>query len=151
MNRVLKYAWYQLIVMLTAMLYAGVLVWIMATYWRGKEVSAVIILGPFALIHLFKVFFPLKAGKIEFDERDVTIKTGATLLSFTVFWYVFALSCLVPILVIGNGSIHVMYLGGLLLVAVVLFRITWSIAVIVQYGRGGNGSKDNKQMEGKRL
>jgi hypothetical protein len=29
-----------------------------------------------------------------------------------------------------------MYLGGLLLVAVVLFRITWSIAVIVQYGRG---------------
>lgn len=136
MNRVLKYAWYQLVVMLTAMLYAGVLVWIMATYWRGKEVSALIILGPLALVHLFKVFFPLKAGEIEFDERDVTIKTGATLLSFVVFWYVFALSCLIPILVIGNGSIHVMYLGGLLLAAVVLFRITWSIAVIVQYGRG---------------
>ena len=137
MNRVLKYAWYQLIVMLTAMLYAGVLVWIMATYWRGKEVSAVIILGPFALIHLYKVFFPLKAGEIEFDERDVMIKTGATQLSFAVFWYVFALSCLIPILVIGNGSIHVMYLGGLLLVAAVLFRMTWSIAVIFQYGRGG--------------
>ncbi len=148
MNRVLKYAWYQLVVILTAMLFAGVLVWIMATYWRGKEISAVIILGPLALVHLFKVFFPLKAGEIEFDERDETIKTGATLLSFAVFWYVFALSCLIPILVIGNGSIHVMYLGGLLLAAVVLFRMTWSIAVIVQYGRGGNDSKDNKQMEG---
>ncbi|MBW1895166.1 MAG: hypothetical protein JRI91_15965 [Deltaproteobacteria bacterium] len=148
MNRVLKYAWYQLIVMLTGMLYAGVSIWIIATYWRGKEFSALIVLGPLALVELFKVFFPLKAGEIEFDERDVTIKTGATLLSFTVFWYVFILSCLIPILVIGNGSIHVMYLGGLLLVAGVLFRITWSIAVIVQYGRGGNGGKDNKQMEG---
>jgi len=50
---------------------------------------------------------------------------------------VFALSCLIPILVIGNGSIHVMYLGGVLLGAAILIRITWSIAVIVQYGREG--------------
>jgi len=137
MNRVLKYAWYQLIVMLTAMLYAGVSIWIIATYWRGKEFSALIVLGPLALVHFFKVFFPLKAGEIEFDERDVAIKTGATQLSFVVFWYEFVLSCLIPILVIGNGSIHVMYLGGLLLEALLIFRIIWSIAVIVQYGRGG--------------
>lgn len=135
MNRVLKYAWYQLIVVLSGIVFAGIIIGIMATYWRGKEVSAVIIFGPLVLVHLFKVFFPLKPGEIDFDERDLAIKTRATQHSFIVFWYVFIISCIAPILIIGNGSIHVMYLGGLLVTAGLLFRFIWSISVIVQYGR----------------
>ena len=42
MNRVLKYAWYQLIVVLAAMVYAGISIWIIAIYWRGKEFSILI-------------------------------------------------------------------------------------------------------------
>jgi uncharacterized membrane protein len=139
MNRVLKYAWYQLIVTIAATLFATVVLLIAAKYWRGKEFSAVIPFCLFVFVHLYRVIFPLKPGEIAFDERDVNIKNRATRISFTIFWYVFALSCLIPILVIGNGSIHVMYLGGVLLGAAILIRITWTIAVIVQYGRGGKG------------
>ncbi|MFH0807101.1 MAG: hypothetical protein V2A57_01640, partial [Elusimicrobiota bacterium] len=75
-------------------------------------------------------------------ERDEKIKNRATNISFVILWYVFILSCLIPLLVIGNGSIHVMYLGWLVFFAVVFLRITWSIAVIVQYGRGGNNGQE---------
>jgi len=46
MNRVLKYAWYQLIVIITATLFAAVTLLIAALYFRGKEFSAII---PFCL------------------------------------------------------------------------------------------------------
>jgi hypothetical protein len=80
------------------------------------------------------VFFPLKAGEIAFDERDEQIKNRATLITFTAFWYAFTLMCIIPILTIGNGSIHVMFLGGALLVCAIAVRIIWSITVIVLYG-----------------
>ena len=137
MNRVLKYAWYQLIVVVVATVFAAGALFVMATYWRGKEVSVVIPLCLFVFVHFYRVFFPLRPGEIVFDERDEQIKNRATLITFTFFWYAFILICIVPILAIGNGSINVMYLGGALLVCAIAFRIIWSIAVIVQYGRGG--------------
>ena len=136
MNRVLKYAWYQLIVIITATLFAAVTLLIASLYFRGKEFSAIIPFCLFVFVHLYRVFFPLKEGQIAFDERDIQIKNRATLISFTIFWYAFILICIIPILAIGNGSIHVMYLGGTLLGCAISFRIVWSIAVIIQYGWG---------------
>lgn len=142
MNRVLKYAWYQLIVILAAMVFAGISIWVIATFWRGKEFSILIPLAPLALVHFYRVFFPLKAGEIAFDERDETIMSRATKISFMTAFYLFALGCLIPVLVIGNGSIHVMYLGWFLFFVVILWRIIWSIAVIVQYGRGDSNGQE---------
>lgn len=136
MNRVLKYAWYQLIVILTAMVVMAVTLGLIAVYWRGKEFSALIPLGLFALVHFYSVFFPLKAGEIAFDERDEKIKDRATRISFTILWYVFVLACLIPLLSMGNRTIHVMYLGWMIFGAGVTLRIVWSIAVIVQYRHG---------------
>jgi len=87
------------------------------------------------------VIFPLKPGEIDFDERDENIMNRATKISFVIFWYAFILICIIPILAIGNGSIHVMYLGGALVGCGISLRLTWSIAVIVQYGRGGKGEQ----------
>lgn len=148
MNRVLKYAWYQLIVILVAIAFAGISIWVIATYWRGREFSALIPLGPLALVHFYKVFFPLKKGEIAFDERDEVIMKRATRISFTTLLYIFALGCLIPIVVIGNGSIHVMYLGGLLFLAVIVFRLIWAIAVIIQYGRTSNENQIDNAIEG---
>ncbi len=147
MNRILKYAWYQLIVILVATLFGIVSLAVIAVYWRGKEFSALIPLGLFASVHLFKVFFPLKPGEIAFDERDETIMRKATRLSFTITWYLFAAGGLIPILIIGNGSIHVMYYGWLVFFAAILFRIIWSISAIVQYRRG-SVIAHNEQVEG---
>ena len=137
MNRILKYAWYQLIIVITATLFAVVVITVTATVYRGKEFSAIIPLGLFAFVHLFKVFFPLKPGEIPFDERDISIMRHATRISLVILMYVYAACCLVPVLIIGNGSIHVMYLGGLVLLTSILFRITWAVDIIVQYRKGG--------------
>ena len=148
MNRVFKYAWYQLIVILVAIAWAGLSVWAIATWWRGREFSILIPLAPLAIVHLFKVFFPLRAGEIAFDERDETIMNRATKISFMSIFYIFAAGCLIPVLVIGNGSIHVMYLGWLFFAAAVLFRIIWSVAVIVQYGRTGDNDNADTILKG---
>ena len=148
MNRVLKYAWYQLIVILAAVVFAAVTLGIILTYWSGKEFSILIPLAPLVLVHLFKVFFPLKAGEIAFDERDEQIMSRATKISFMSIFYIFAAGCLVPILVIGNGSIHVMYLGWLFFAAAVLFRIIWSVAAIIQYGRTGDNDNTDTLLKG---
>jgi hypothetical protein len=148
MNRVLKYAWYQLIVILVAIVWAGASVWAILTWWRQNEFSLLIPLAPLALVHFYRVFFPLKAGQIAFDERDEAIMNRATKISFIVFWYAFALSCFIPLIVIGNGTIHVMYLGWLLLGAAIVLRITWSIAVIIQYGRSCNNDTADITIKG---
>jgi len=142
MNRVLKYAWYQLSVILTATIATAVTIVIAAIYWPGKEFSAAFPLILFALVHFYRAFFPLKAGEIAFDERDENIKNRATRISFVIFWYAFILSCLVPLLTIGSGSIPAMYLGWVLFCAAVLLRIVWSIAVIVLYGRGDRDGQE---------
>ncbi|MHC5084418.1 MAG: hypothetical protein ACYSOV_02315 [Planctomycetota bacterium] len=148
MNRVLKYAWYQLIVIITATLVTAVTLAIIAVYWRGKEFNALIPLGLFAMVHLYKVFFPLKAGEIAFDERDEQIMNQATKMSFMVFWYAFVLSCLVPLLVIGNGTIHVMYLGWAIFSAAIILRISWSVSVILQYGGGVSDDNNDQVLKG---
>ena len=135
MNRVLKYAWYQLVVILAAMAWAGVVVWVALMWWRHNEFSLLIPLAPLVLVHFYRVFYPLRAGEIAFDERDEAIMNRATKISFIVFWYLFILSCIIPVMVIGNGTIHVMYLGWLLFALALVLRITWSVAVIAQYGR----------------
>ena len=135
MNRVLKYAWYQLIVVGASIVFAAVTIGALMVWWRGREFNPIIVLWPLMLVHFYRAFFPLKAGEIAFDERDEQIKDRATKISFTVFWYIFIASCIIPIMIIGDGSIHVAYLGGLLLLSGLLMRIVWSVAVIVQYGR----------------
>jgi hypothetical protein len=148
MNRVLKYAWYQLIVILAAIILMAATVGIIFIYWRGKEFNALILFWPLILLHFYRVFFPLKSGEIAFDERDETIMRRATRTSFISTWYLFALGGLVPILVIGNGSIHVMYYGWLVFFLAILLRMIWSIAVIVQYGRTGSEDNFSEVVEG---
>ena len=148
MNRVLKYAWYQLIVIAAAMIWAGVFAWVVLTWWRQNEFSAFIPLAPLALVHLYRVFFPLKAGQIAFDERDEAIMNRATKIAFIVFWYAFILSCIIPLIVIGNGRIHVSYLGLMLFVLALILRIVWSVAVILQYGRTGSDDTSDLIPEG---
>lgn len=148
MNRILKYAWYQLIVILAAIVFAALTLWIIFLYWRGKEFSILIPLWPLVLVHFYRVFFPLKPGEIAFDERDNNIRGRATKLSFMITWYLFALGGLIPVFVIGNGSIHVMYYGWLVFFLALLLRIIWSVAVILQYGHTRSDDTSDLMPEG---
>ncbi|MHC4882207.1 MAG: hypothetical protein ACYTEN_05690 [Planctomycetota bacterium] len=148
MNRVLKYAWYQLIVILAAIVFAAATLWVIYLYWRGKEFSILIPLAPLVLVHFYRVFFPLRAGEIAFDERDEAIMNRATKISFIVFWYMFILCCIIPLIIIGNGTIHVSYLGGMLFTLALILRIIWSVAVIIQYGRTGTNDNADTILKG---
>ena len=98
--------------------------------------------------HFYRVFFPLKAGEIAFDERDEAFMNRATNLSFKILWYMLILSCLIPLIIIGNGKIHVMYLGWMIFALGITLRITWSVTVIVQYGRTRSNDMTDPILEG---
>ncbi|HOK96321.1 MAG TPA: hypothetical protein PK052_02635 [Anaerohalosphaeraceae bacterium] len=61
--------------------------------------------------------------------------TRAAKIAFISQFYIFGAGCLCPLLVIRSGTVPVMYLVGLFLVAAVLFGIIWSVAVFCLYGR----------------
>ena len=136
MNRLLRYAWYQLIVISAATVITAAVTIVVAWFWPEKPTVLVFPLLLFGFVHFYSMCFPLKAGEIAFDERDETIRNRATRIAFTVFWYAFILSCLIPLILRFGGSISTMYLAWVLFGAGVLLRIVWSIAVIVQYHCG---------------
>lgn len=133
MNRLLRYAWYQLIVISAATLITAAVTISIAGFWPEKMVILAFPLLLFGFVHFYSIFFPLKAGEIAFDERDENIRNRATRISFTVFWYAFVLSCLIPLILFFGSSVSTMYLGWVLFGAGVLLRVVWAIAVIVQY------------------
>jgi membrane protein CcdC involved in cytochrome C biogenesis len=60
----------------------------------------------------------------------------------------FILCCIIPLIIIGNGTIHVSYLGGMLFTLALILRIIWSVAVIIQYGRTGTNDNADTILKG---
>ncbi len=139
MNRLQKVAWYQLIVIFAVLGLTAITVAIVVHskgYGHAHFGLATLIL--LAFVHFDRVFFPLKAGQIAFDERDDMIKKKAVTVAYTVFWVAFILGCIVPYFILGPmSSISVGVLPSMLFCAAIIIRIVWSVAILVQYGWGG--------------
>jgi hypothetical protein len=143
MNRVQKIAWYQLIVIISGLVITGAVVAFVVHTKGSKYVHfGLMPLLLLAFVHFDRVFFPLKAGKIAFDERDDMIRKKAVTVAYTVFWVAFIFGCISPLLVLGpKASISVSVLPLMLFCAAIVIRIVWSVAVLIQYGRGGKGER----------
>ena len=142
MNRLQKIAWYQLIVILTALGLGGVVT--LVVFNKGGEYSklALLPLLVLAFVNFDRMFFPLKAGEIALDERDESIKKKAVTTAYTIFWFAFIAGCIVPfILLDGTGSVPIIVLPVMVLCAAVLVRLVWSVMVLIQYERGGKREK----------
>ena len=148
MNRLQKYAWYQLIVLI---------LWIVITatvgaviYYRnldGRLITFPLLFGIF--IHFDRVFFPLKPGRVEYDERDAMIKQRAMNIAHGIFYYAFVFGSLIAYLILGPmNSMPVSVFVIMILFGAVLLRLSWSVAVIVLYGINPKQKSDTDLVKG---
>jgi len=147
MNRLLKLAWYQLIVLIIWL--AAMAITAAFIYYKnlnGEWITIPLLLGVF--IRFDRMFFPLRPGRIEYDERDVAIKQKALNIAYTIFWYVFVFGSLIAYFLLGpkdsmpTGVFVIMLLGG-----AILLRLAWSVAVIVLYGINSGSQSEQLSMK----
>jgi len=94
-----------------------------------------LIIPPLSYFYLRKKRSP---SEVDFDERDRAIKIKAKAASFFALWAVLLVLTFFAMFYLGdNGSIAVVILPLVFCGLAVVCTITYSVAVLVQYGRGG--------------
>ena len=74
----------------------------------------------------------------DFDERDDLIKKRAVLACFVSVWILLAAATIISRLIVGqDGSIPVWTLPFINLGVLIIAMLVYSVAILVQYGRGG--------------
>jgi hypothetical protein len=143
MNRTQKGAWFTLAVAILLLVF-GIIIYSamfapgsMTTGTGLVKVWAWIILvflaGGAALVH-----WKRKPSGVDFDERDNAVKKNAVLAAFIGLWIVLFAAGIVPSFVAGDeGSIPVCLLPIINLGVFLLVMLIYSVAVLVQYCRGG--------------
>lgn len=88
-------------------------------------------------------FFRKRPDEV-FDERDQQIQQKSTAVATSVFWVAFGVACATLVLIFGPLKISfpaIWVIGPLIVGGLVLFVGAYSIAVLVQYGRTGDGGQ----------
>ena len=139
MNRVQKIALYNLIVIIASLTITGAAVGILSiVHGMPKALAGLGLLGIAGLIGLSPILFRKKRGQLDFDERDLLIFRRATLAAYSIFWVSFTAACMIPWLVLDCGAtIRVVVLPCMLAGGFIIVQLVQSIAILVQYGRGG--------------
>ena len=145
MNKTQKSAWFGLVVTLTFLLFC-LFLFIELTILK-KMFFFMNLLGAtllFGLMVAWVIFIRKKQSptEVETDERDKLIQTRAIVASFISVGILIALTCLILRFIVGiSGTTAVweLTLINFLIFEVVL--LVYSVAILVQYGRGGKGEK----------
>ena len=76
------------------------------------------------------------------DERDAVIKRKAVFASYITLWILVFLACIIPFGITDQrGTIPVSLLPPALFLIYLITMLVYSVAVLVQYGRGGKKIK----------
>jgi len=80
--------------------------------------------------------------KVSFDERDQLIHKRAVMAAYVVLWLYFVAACVIPWWIVGpQGSISVNVMPMILVGGLAIFLFVQSLAILIQYGRSGDGDK----------
>ena len=81
-------------------------------------------------------------NELDSDERDNDIKKNAVLASFVSVWVLLFLLNFIPVYIVGEtGSIAVSIFPIINTTIVFIAMLVYSIAILIQYGRGTKGEK----------
>ncbi len=143
MNRYQKLAWFNLIVIAVTIIITTTAIAIEVNM-RGYSTTGLYFMAPLLLLKFKHFLFKKPQGqdKVVCDERDSFILKRALSFAFKAFWCVFVLSSFLLWWFIGPRNsvptltLPLMALGGALFITIVC-----SVAILVQYGLGGEGEK----------
>ncbi len=143
MNKTQKSAIFSLVAFLFAagvMAYPFISIFILKTWPTGflaKYWSVIV----FIAVAVASVAFLRKkqsAAEPDFDERDELIKKRAVLVSFISVWPLLIAATVIPRFILGEtGLIPVYLLPFINLGIFIIAMLVYSVAILVQYGRGG--------------
>lgn len=141
MNRYQKLAWFNLIVITATIIITTTAVAI-EIHFRGYSTIAPWFIVIMALMKLNPFLFkkPKGRNKIVSDERDEFIIKRARSFAYITFWIVFFVSSFAVHIFMGMGpkssvptiTLPLMAAGGALFI-----KIVSSVAILIQYARGG--------------
>ena len=143
MNKTQKNAWFSLAIFSLSIALAGHNFYCefvaekLPDSFLGRHWSAFAFFAIFipAMILLRKKQSP---AEVDSDERDALIRNKALLASYTSIWILFTISILILWLAVGpNGTMAVWIFPLIILDVFFIAMIIYSIAILVQYGRGG--------------
>jgi amino acid transporter len=142
MNKTQKEAWFGLggiLLCLGIFVWAGVKIFILKTIPEGlTRFWPVLVFCVFMATSLVLLRRKQSPAEVESDERDRLIKYRAVLACFVSVWVLLAAATGIPQLVVGvKGSIPVWLLAFVNLGVLLIALLVYSVAVLVQYGRGG--------------
>jgi len=141
MNKTQKSAWCGLVVTLTFLLLC-LFLFIELTILK-KMFFFMNLLGAtllFGLVVAWVIFIRKKQSttEVETDERDKLIQTRAIVASFISVGILIALTCLILRFIVGiSGTIAVWELTLINFLIFEVALLVYSVAILVQYGRGG--------------
>ena len=144
MNRMQKMAWFLVITISTAILASAATVTVLyfkvgfPRAWSGLGALGIVGIGGLA-----PLFFRKDSRAVIFDERDSLIQRRAALTGFALAYMLMGLTCMVPFIVLGpKATVSIAWLPSIFGLAGISHYLSYSVAILVQYGRG---SKDGKE------
>jgi uncharacterized Tic20 family protein len=141
MNKTQKSAWFSLAAALTCIASFG---YIFVQFFVRKKLGLTgvwpllaaygVLLGV-PIIFLRKKQSPREVDK---DERDSLIEKRAVIAAFVSIWILLFAATIIPRFIVGlDGSIPVWSLAFINVGILLIVLFVYSVAVLVQYGRGG--------------
>ncbi len=142
MNRYQKLAWLNLIVIITTIIITSTAIAI-EVHMRGYSTVGFWFIAILLLLKFKPFLFKKPQGEdtVVCDERDTFIVKRAVSFAYKTFWIVFFVSSFAVHILMGMGprssvptiTLPLMAIGGAL-----FMKIVCSVAILVQYGRGGD-------------
>ncbi len=139
MNRTYRIARFTVIVIAISCLLSGVACLILYLKMGFPKASAgLAFMSILSLLGFTPLMYKEDRGKVVCDERDAEINRRAALAGFGTAYLVTGLACMLPFFVLGpKGSISVQCLPMIFMGAGICHGLSYSIAILTQYGKGG--------------
>jgi hypothetical protein len=100
------------------------------------------IISLFFIISVVWLRFKQSRAEVNFDERDNAIKKNAVLVAFISLWALLIAASFIPTLIVGDeGAIPVCFLPVINIAVFLIVMLVYSVAILVQYGRGTKGEE----------